>query len=52
MFLVLITVNLPKHEILCVYIVGIKDVVLIDSIITFVLMSCYDYDKQTDSQLA
>ena len=28
-----------------------KDVVSIDSI-TFVLFSCYDYDAQTDAQLA
>ena len=33
------------------FFIGIKDVVSIDSIM-FVLFSCYDYDAQTDAQLA
>ena len=56
MFSVLINVLgsinvLLLKRVLFVLIVGIKDVVSIDTIIIFVLISCYNYDAQTDTQL-
>ena len=50
MFSVFINAPLSKH-VSFVIIVGIKDGVPIDSK-TFVFISCYDYDGQSDAQLS
>ena len=48
-FLVFINVIFLKH-VSVVFFVGIQDILSIDSI-TYVLISCYEYNAQTDAYL-